>query len=232
MLKMKLLRNLSALLIIPAVCSSTFSLLKILFDSGIFSTTQYIPFWLGTVFYIVLQIVLYKPIKTYVFGHELSHAIAGILSGAQIKKFKVSETGGSVVLTKDNIWITLAPYFFPIYSIGALTFYIILNCFTDAKLYYGYFLFLMGFTITFHIALTIYVLQVEQPDLKVYGVFFSYSVISAVNVIVFSIIFALTFSDSVSFKDFIIQSCGNVINFYIFIINGVKEICLSFQKTN
>ena len=56
------------------------------------------------------------PVKTYVLGHELTHAIWGLLFGAVPSRLRVSESGGSVNLTKSNMLITLAPYFFPFYT--------------------------------------------------------------------------------------------------------------------
>jgi hypothetical protein len=169
--------------------------------------------------------------KTYIFGHELSHAIAGILSGAKIKKFNVTKQSGSVVLTKNNIWITLAPYFFPIYTFLILLIYICLGWFTNIKQFYEYFLFFIGFSIAFHITLTAYILSVRQPDLKVYGVFFSYIIILAVNIIVFDLLLSLIFTEAVNLKDIFWQSCKNIINTYKFVYNGVLAIWWAFQKT-
>ncbi len=171
---MKFLRNFFAFLLIPAVVVASYTLIKSFLYFTVSSGNRYIPFWIGILCYVVFQVILYRPIKTYVFGHELSHAIAGILSGAKIKKFNVGKESGSIVLTKDNIWITLAPYFFPIYTFALIIIYIFLSWFINKKQIYGYFLFLVGFSIAFHIALTIYILSIEQSDLRIYGTFFSY----------------------------------------------------------
>ncbi|GHT45462.1 hypothetical protein AGMMS49936_02730 [Endomicrobiia bacterium] len=165
------------------------------------------------------------------FGHELSHAIAGVLSGAKIKKFNVGKKSGSVVLTKDNIWITLTPYFFPIYTIAIVIIYICLGWVTDVKQFYEYFLFFVGFSIAFHIALTIYILSIDQPDLKVYGTFFSYVVILAVNIVVFTLLAYLIFRDAISIQDTLMQSYDSISGIYKFLCSGVLDICLAFQKT-
>ncbi|GHT50307.1 hypothetical protein AGMMS49990_02460 [Endomicrobiia bacterium] len=165
------------------------------------------------------------------FGHELSHAIAGVLSGAKIKKFNVGKKSGSVVLTKSNIWITLTPYFFPIYTIAIVIIYICLGWITNVKLFYEYFLFFVGFSIAFHIALTIYILSIDQPDLKVYGKFFSYVVILAVNIVVFTLLAYLVFRDAISIQDTLIQFYDSISGVYKFLCSGVLGICLAFQKT-
>lgn len=192
---------------------------------------RYISFWIGILSYIVFQVVFYKPMRTYVFGHELSHAIAGVLSGAKIKKFNVGKKSGSVVLTKSNIWITLTPYFFPIYTIAIVIIYICLGWITNVKLFYEYFLFFVGFSIAFHIALTIYILSIDQPDLKVYGKFFSYVVILAVNIVVFTLLAYLVFRDAISIQDTLIQFYDSISGVYKFLCSGVLGICLAFQKT-
>lgn len=192
---------------------------------------RYISFWIGILSYIVFQVVFYKPMRTYVFGHELSHAIAGVLSGAKIKKFNVGKKSGGVVLTKSNIWITLTPYFFPIYTIAIVIIYICLGWITDVKLFYEYFLFFVGFSIAFHIALTIYILSIDQPDLKVYGKFFSYVVILAVNIVVFTLLAYLVFRDAISIQDTLLQFYDSISGVYKFLCSGVLGICLAFQKT-
>ncbi|MDR0800812.1 MAG: hypothetical protein LBN01_04775 [Endomicrobium sp.] len=229
--KMKFLKNIFAFLLVPAVAAAGYTLIKNLLHFTVLTGNQHIPFWIGILCYIIFQIILYKPMKTYVFGHELSHAIAGILSGAKIKKFNIGEESGSVALTKNNIWITLAPYFFPIYTSAIIIIYLSLGWFTNIKQFYGYFLFLVGFSIAFHIALTIYILSIEQPDLRIYGTFFSYVVIFAVNIAVFTLLAALVFPGKINVKDISLQICGNIADAYKFIYTGVLEICSAFRET-
>ncbi|MDR3253446.1 MAG: hypothetical protein LBT07_00585 [Endomicrobium sp.] len=228
---MKFLRNIFAFLLMPAVGTAGYVLAKDFLCFTVSVGNKYILFWIGLLCYVVFQIVLYKPMKTYVFGHELSHALAGILSGARVKKFNVSKKSGSVVLTKDNIWITLAPYFFPVYTFALVIIYIFLGWFTDIKQFYGYFLFFTGFSIAFHVALTIYVLDIEQPDLKVYGKFFSYILIFAVNIIVFTLLAALAFPHGINIKNIFLKMFKNIIVVYKFIYVGALDVWLAFQKT-
>jgi hypothetical protein len=228
---MKFLRNIIAFLVLPAILASGYTLFKSFLLFSISPGRKYAPFWIGVLCYMAFQLILYKPMKTYIFGHELSHAIAGLLSGAKIKKFNVYENSGNVVLTKDNIWITLAPYFFPIYTIAIMIIYFCLVWVIDIKRLYNYYLFLVGLSVSFHIALTVYVLSIEQPDLKVYGTFFSFIVILAVNVVVFTLLAGLAFEDTINVKDVFVQSYNNIISIYKFIYNGVVEIWLSFQRT-
>ncbi|MDR3071717.1 MAG: hypothetical protein LBU29_03915 [Endomicrobium sp.] len=227
---MKFLRNSFAFLLIPAVCAAGYTFVENFLYCMAFSGSRYTCFWIGVLGYVVFQVVFYRPIKIYVFGHELSHAITGILSGAKIKKFSVGKQSGSVALTKDNIWITLAPYFFPIYTLALIIVYIFLGWFINIKQFYEYFLFLIGFSIAFHVALTAYILSIEQPDLKVYGVFFSYIVIFAVNIITFTLLVSLSFPEGISVKGILVQSYTNISSIYKFIFHGVLDIWSAFLK--
>ncbi|MCL2390569.1 MAG: M50 family metallopeptidase [Endomicrobia bacterium] len=228
----KIIRNITALFFIPAVAAAAYTLIKSFLSFSAASGNRHMPFWAGIFCYILFQIAFYKPLRTYIFGHELSHAVAGLLSGARIKRFNVGKQSGSVVLTKDNIWITLAPYMFPIYVFALIIIYIMLGWIADIRLFYGYFLFLTGFFIAFHVALTIYILGIGQPDLKVYGVFFSYVVIAAVNVLVFGLLMALAFPEEINIWELATESCRNILSFYKFICMGAAEIWLAFQKTS
>ena len=53
----------------------------------------------------------------YVFGHELTHALWVWLMGGRVSRFRVGRDGGHIVTDKNNFWIALAPYFFPLYSL-------------------------------------------------------------------------------------------------------------------
>jgi hypothetical protein len=228
---MKFLRNIFAVLLIPAVVVAGYTLVKSFLYFTVSAGNRYIPFWIGILFYVVFQAILYKPMKTYVFGHELSHAIAGILSGAKIKKFNIRKESGSIVLTKDTILITLAPYFFPIYTSALIIIYIFLGWFINIKQFYEYFLFLAGFSIALHVALTIYILSIEQSDLRVYGTFFSYIIIFMVNIAVFVFLAAAVFPDDINVKDIFLRIFGNTTDIYKFIYAGVLKICSAFRET-
>jgi hypothetical protein len=228
---MKFIRNIFAVLLIPTIGSMGYTFFKNFFIFTVNSGNKFVTFWLGILVYIIFQVVLYKPMRLYVFGHELSHAIAGILSGAKIKKFNVDKDSGKVVLNKDNLCISLAPYIFPIYTIIIISIYFLCAYFFDVKPFYSYFLFFIGMSIAFHIALTLYVLTIEQSDLKAYGSFFSYVIILFINFIVFTVTLALVFFNEISIKNIFIEYFENIISIYKFIYYGVLNTWVSFQKT-
>ena len=109
------------------------------------------------------------PVKTYVLGHELTHAIWGLLFGALPSKLRVSASGGSVNLTKSNMLITLAPYFFPFYTFLVIVVALITSAFIRPLPFLPLWMFAVGFTWAFHALFTLETLAQRQPDVKLYG---------------------------------------------------------------
>ena len=125
---------------------------------------------------------LSHPVRMYVLGHELTHALWGLLFGARPSDVRVSASGGSVRLTKSNLLITLAPYFFPFYTFLVIVVALITYAFFRPLPYLPLWLFLVGFTWSFHVLFTLETLGQRQPDVKLYGRIFSWTFIFLVNV--------------------------------------------------
>jgi len=62
--------------------------------------------------WLAVFLLLPRPTRTYVLGHELTHALWALLMGARVGGLKVGKSGGQVRTSKTNWAITLAPYFF------------------------------------------------------------------------------------------------------------------------
>lgn len=105
----------------------------------------------------------------YVFGHELTHAVSGMLMGAKVHSFKASARGGEVRLSKSNGFIALSPYIFPVYSIVILIIFAFCKRFWQDQRMDYVFQFLIGGTLAFHLSLTWSALHKHQTDLKVLG---------------------------------------------------------------
>ncbi len=127
---------------------------------------------------------LSHPVKMYVLGHELTHALWGLLFGARPSDIRVSASGGSVRLTKSNMLITLAPYFFPFYTFIVIVVALITYAFLRPLPYLPFWMFLIGFTWAFHILFTLETLGQRQPDIKSYGRLFSWTFIFLVNMLI------------------------------------------------
>jgi hypothetical protein len=133
--------------------------------------------------WLLIFLFLPRPVRSYVFAHELTHAIWGGLMGARIFDIRVSENKGSVTLSKNNFLITLAPYFFPFYTVLVLIAYAVLSIFYDMTPYHAVWLGAVGFTWGFHFTFTITTLMQHQTDIKRYGMVFSYAVIFLFNIL-------------------------------------------------
>ena len=137
----------------------------------------------GFLVWLAVYWFLPRPILSYVLAHELTHALWGSLMGAQVSRFRVSRRGGSVSLSKSNILITLAPYFFPLYAVLIILVYYVLLLFFDLRPYTLIWLGLTGFAWGFHVTFTMQGLWEGQPDIHVYGRVFSYIFIYIFNLL-------------------------------------------------
>ncbi len=156
----------------------------------------------GVVFYLIFELIFHKPMWIYVFGHELTHALSGILSGARVLKFKATAKGGEVQLSKSNIFVVLSPYVIPIYMVMILALFAFLQIwFKQPELTYG-FQFLLGLTLAFHISLTIIALHRSQPDLKILGYFLSTTLIWLGNALILAVLCISLFKKTPSFQEY------------------------------
>ena len=140
-----------------------------------------------------------RPVKMYVLGHELTHAMWGLLFGARPSDVRVSASGGSVKLTKSNLLITLAPYFFPFYTFVVIVVALVTYAFLRPLPCLPLWMFLVGFTWSFHVLFTLETLGQRQPDVRLYGRVFSWTFIFIANVFIVLVWLAtmtpLTFAD-------------------------------------
>jgi len=170
-------------------------------------------FFGGFLSYLTFQLVFFKPMRTYVFGHELTHALWSLMFGGRVKDFTVKATSGKVVLTKTNFLINLAPYFFPIYTFIVVIIYTVLRSFDLDQQFFIYIIIALGFTFSFHIALLIYAFSLGQSDVKKTGRVFSLTLVALFNIIVAVLILKLMLPDIIQVIDFIReswQSCKDI----------------------
>jgi hypothetical protein len=137
----------------------------------------------GFILWLLIFILLPRPVRSYILAHELTHALWGILRGARVKNIKVAKEQGSVTLTRTDFLITLAPYFFPLYTFIVIVAYYILSIFFEMQRYELVWLGLVGFSWAFHVCFTITTLMQEQSDIKGCGYLFSYTVIYVANLL-------------------------------------------------
>jgi len=190
----KILRFIISLVLIPACVAITIS-----FYSGIVSI-KYISvpgmvFILGALAYSILHLLFFKLNFLYVLCHELTHAIATFFSGGKVKDFKISGKEGSVITTTPNFFVTLAPYIVPGYTVFIALLYFLLSFFVDVGRYSGIFVFIIGFTLMFHLAYTAEGIREKQSDLIKAGYLFSISFIYITNFLITFSIISLLFKE-------------------------------------
>jgi hypothetical protein len=149
----------------------------------------------GVVLYLIIHLVLYKPDLFYVFGHEVAHSLACLLCGGRVHAFRVTRRGGRVSTSKSNFFIALFPYFFPVYTIAFWLIYFTTSFFRDVSAFVPQFLFIMGFTLTFHIVMTINSMKIKQSDILKTGYLFSVSLIYMLNLFLVCFILSLVFAE-------------------------------------
>ena len=161
-------------------------------------------FWffsLGAVLWLIAFFGLPRPLLLYVFGHELTHAIWVLLMGGRVSRFRVGRDGGHIVTDRNNFWIALAPYFFPIYSIIVIAIYGGLSLFCNVQPYGRLLYALIGVTWAFHFTFTCWMIPKKQTDLTDQGTFFSLVVIYLMNLILLSVMIVLA-SSQITFASF------------------------------
>jgi hypothetical protein len=181
-----------------------------------------VPYWFagGFIFYVVLHFLFKKPILSYVVGHELTHALFAVLFGGSVKAFHASERGGQVHLTKSNFIITLAPYFFPLYTFFALAAYWLARA-ADAPLLEPWLVLIAGAAFAFHIILTLIFLRTDQNDISEHGAFFSYPLIFLFNVVLTALLIRLLLAQDMSYLDFLVDGIMKSIGL---IVLGVSKL--------
>ncbi len=201
-------------LLLPVCFFSTISLYRQLENIKLLFSNQ-VYFLIGAVSYLILHSLFFKPMRIYVFGHEAMHAIPAWFFGGEVKGFKVSKKGGSVKTTKSNFIIALFPYFLPVYTIFFVIAYLVVSIFYNLSDYISYFIFLIGFSLTFHIVMTVDFLKTKQPDIFETGYLFSLSLICLVNICVVVLILMFIFKNEVRFLDFVKEAYSLTRDFYI-----------------
>ena len=151
-----------------------------------------------------------RPVRAYVFGHELTHAIWVWLWGGKVSRFEVRRDGGFIVTDTHNFWIALAPYFYPLYSLVLIVLYGAASLFYNVATAEGVFLLmtplqwlflLLGATWSFHLSFTCWMIPKGQSDLTSHGTFFSLVIIFLLNLLVLSL-FLIVAAPEITFATF------------------------------
>lgn len=170
-----------AILLLPLCVGTTKSLLRVIQTTGS-ADTIWVAFLSGATCWLVIYLLLPKPMLIYVFGHELTHVLWTWIFGGQVKRFKATSKGGHVIVTKDNFLISLAPYFFPIYTAMIVAAFALGHFIWGWARFVVFFHLLIGAAYAFHITLTWNILKTRQSDITQHGYLFSAVVIWLGNI--------------------------------------------------
>lgn len=183
----------------------------------IWRTPEFWFFAMGVALWSVIFFGLPRTIWLYVFGHELTHALCVFCSWGRVRGFHVSKEGGYILSNKINSFISLAPYFFPIYSIIFIIAYwcsvffwpsIAEHPYATHALFGG-----IGFTWAFHVSFTFWMLLKEQGDIAYSGRLFSWLAIYIVNLSILAGLLIIV-SPKISFWSFAVEFFNNTAHFF------------------
>lgn len=210
---LRIIRFLTGLLLLPVCWIVTLAVVELI-KMVQPSSTAAIPQSAGALgggfaFWIALFVLLPRPVRTYVLAHELTHALWAVMRGARVKNIRISREQGSVTVSKTDFLITLAPYFFPLYTVIVIAAYYFMSIFMDMQPYELYWLGMVGLTWGFHFSFTIVTLLQYQSDIRECGRLFSYTVIYLFNII--GIALWIVFVSSVTIENMVLMlySSGN-----------------------
>jgi hypothetical protein len=178
------------------------------FQHHFWASEEFWFFSLGAVLWTIIFFGLPRPLWIYVFGHELTHALWVWIMGGRVSKFHVSSDGGHIISNKQNFWIALAPYFFPIYSIEIIALYGSLGLFYNVEPYHRWLYAGIGLTWAFHVSFTLWMIPKGQTDLTYYGTFFSLVIIYLMNLLLLTALLIIA-SPHVTVRDFTSEWMNN-----------------------
>ena len=153
------------------------------------TTEEFYFFALGGLLWLIAFFGWPRPLIVYVFGHELTHALWVWIQGGRVMEFRVGREGGYIIADRRDVFVSLAPYFFPLYSIAAIGIYWgISQFYADAWAYHRWLYAVLGATWAFHFSFTCWMIPKQQTDLLLHGTFFSLVVIYLANLVVLTIL--------------------------------------------
>mgnify|MGYP001188996927 CR=1 FL=1 len=144
--------------------------------------------------------------------HELTHLLIGLLFLKIPVGIRVSAHSGGEVRqigfgTTGQIWITLAPYFFPTASLFVLLFSFAAG-FEDFVL-----LALLGFTTAFHLISNWSETSFRQPDLQKAGILKTILILPLMNLLCYGAVLAFTGGGRTGFVRFWTQGFAQSVDF-------------------
>ncbi len=194
----KLLKFVVALALAPLVAGEIWALIDLArtaVPAGQWREGWFMSFGAGFLTWLLLFCVLPRTLWLYVLGHEFTHALAAMLAGGKVSSFHVSAKGGHVVTDRVNWWITLSPYFVPIYALIWMALWLSVDFWYPLKAWQPVLYFGLGLLWCFHLTFTVSMFHFGQTDITTQGILFSAVIILLINLMCFLILFSLLAHD-------------------------------------
>lgn len=199
--------------------------------TGALSAEGYKAWWLyaaGAAGYLAIERLIAKPMWLYVVGHELTHAVSGVLSGAKIYSLKATAKNGEVQLSKSNAFIALSPYVVPFYAVLVVALYAAAKRWWFPPAVAPSFQILLGASLAFHFSLTFQAVHGQQTDLKVLGIFLSCVLIAIGNALILAVLGVSLFTRTPTLKQFAADTTRETIMIWM---KGF-EFCKTLKRFN
>ncbi len=183
----------AALLLLPVcwVVSKTFfqEFHSVVIKGSYWRHEAFYFFSLGALLWGIAFAGLPRPLVLYVFGHELTHALWVWAQGGEVSEFRVGRDGGYIIADRRDFLVSLAPYFFPLYTILVVLVFGVAGYWCPVVWEYRRWLFAaVGATWAFHLTFTCWMITKQQTDLLLHGTFFSLVVIYLANLCVVAVL--------------------------------------------
>lgn len=170
---------------------------------------EYYTMLIGIGFYILIWKKFFKNIANgwlATFEHELTHSIFALTTFHKVTGFKATASNGGHIsysgVGGGNWLITIAPYFFPTFSVLVLVI-----MYLTPMSYHNVLLGVFGFSMAYHLHSTWMETHYGQTDLKEVGFSFSWAFLPAANVLVNIIILSLIPNDNIYLKVVFVKYC-------------------------
>jgi len=155
--------------------------------AGHWQSAQLLAFAVGAVLWLALFFFCRcrAMVWCYVAGHELTHALFVLLFRGKVTRIHITSEGGHILTNRNNFLISLSPYFFPFYAAAAILVWIVAQwVWRDSVEFNPLWLYgLVGFTWSFHLSFTLWMIRLEQSDVDQNGRLFSFSLIFLANLL-------------------------------------------------
>jgi len=194
----KLLKFVIALALAPLVAGEVWTLIDLAraaASTGPWGEHWFVSFGAGFATWFLIFFILPRTMWFYVLGHEFTHALAAMLAGGKVSSFQVSAQGGHVITDRVNWWITLSPYFVPIYALIWMALWLSVDFYYPLKAWQPILYFGLGIFWCFHLTFTASMIHLRQTDLSSQGIIFSIVIILLINLVFFLFLFSILAHD-------------------------------------